>query len=105
MSNLKVLPAIGIALRNAQCWRDYALLALAYLLATLLSQARFMGDTVDYAADALRFNRHAWEFGHLWWVPLAWTVRSLAGVETKAGIVRILMVFNWIAGLACVMLP
>jgi hypothetical protein len=63
-----------------------------------------MGDTVDYAADALRFNRQAWEFGHLWWVPLAWAVRSLAGVETKTGVVRILMGFNWIAGLACVML-
>jgi hypothetical protein len=85
-------------------WRQYAALAALYAAATLLCRAWFMGDTVDYAVEALRFDRGGWEFGHLWWVPLGWAVRSLAGVEDIPGVVRIFLAVNWLAGLACVLL-
>ena len=37
-------------------WRQYAALAALYAAATLLCRAWFMGDTVDYAVEALRFD-------------------------------------------------
>src|SRR5262245_39252681 len=63
-----------------------------------------MGDTVDYAVEALRFDRGGWEFGHLWWVPLGWAARSLAGVGDRPGVVRIFLAANRLSGLACVLL-
>jgi hypothetical protein len=85
-------------------WRSYAILSLAYALVTLCCRAQFMGDTVDYADAVFRFSRDHWEFGHLLWVPLGWLVRTLAGIDDRAGVVRIFLAVNWMAGLACVLL-
>lgn len=85
-------------------WRAWAILSGLYLAVTLLCRARFMGDTVDYVAEVLVFDRQGWEFGHLWWVPLGWAVQASLGLQSKAGIVWVFLTINWLSGLASLLL-
>jgi hypothetical protein len=95
----------------ARLLRPAALLVLVYLAVTLLTVARFQGDTVDYVAEVFSFDRGAWDFGHLWWVPSGWLLSGGGELRLVAddpdGRISVALVFlaiNWLAGLACVLL-
>ena len=82
-----------------------------YLLVTVFTSARFMGDTIDYARSIVWYDRNRyyefWEFGHLLWRPLGWVlVRTsfpltslIVGKDPQANTTVILLVINWLAGL------
>lgn len=101
---------------------------VAYALATWLTNARIMGDTLYYVDSILRVrtggqkfsfweplgNYSFYEFGHLLWRPFGYLVVALyelltgsGGASTAAdGRVRVTLVLvavNWVAGLACVL--
>jgi hypothetical protein len=102
---------------------------IAYALATWLTNARIMGDTVYYVDSILRVraggqkfsyweplgNYSFFEFGHLLWRPFGYLVavlcEPLAGVfggaaatDGRARVTLVLVGINWLAGLACVLL-
>ena len=98
----------------------FGLVVIVYLLATILTDAYFMGDTLYYV-DAVLLHIHGgnyqipesgpnylfWEFGHLLWRPLGWLVWPLfrpftklfVGDDERSGLILTLMALNWIAGL------
>jgi hypothetical protein len=98
--------------QSRPAWPFFVVLAGLYLLVVLLTRARFLGDTVDYTIEVHQFNRHAWDFGHLWWVPLGWLLtHAILLLSSASGSADIgttsLLVFlglNILAGLACVLL-
>ena len=59
--------------------RRYTAVALAYVLATALTDAAFMGDTPGYTRAILTYEHGGayiwdnpfWEFGHLLWLDLS----------------------------------
>ncbi|HLL17025.1 MAG TPA: hypothetical protein VK388_18335 [Pyrinomonadaceae bacterium] len=90
---------------------------VAYVFATLLTDARFMADTSDYVDSIVARERgvyyNFWEFGHLIWRPLGWLLWQAAepvarlfdaGADTRAGVTWLLVALNWVAGLLCVLL-
>lgn len=101
-------------------------LVLLYIAATWLTAATYMGDTLYYADSVLgmasgRIAPSAWEprgnysffeFGHLLWRPLGCLCYMLLGPLTRrffAGEPRneaifVLVLINWVAGLASVLL-
>ncbi|MCA1615403.1 MAG: hypothetical protein LC800_15135 [Acidobacteria bacterium] len=96
--------------------RTYAPVVAAFLLATWLTDAWFMGDTSVYAGAILNYERGLpptsefpfWEFGHLVWRPAGWlayrATRPLTALAVgdypTAQVTVALLVLNWIAGLA-----
>lgn len=96
-------------------WRHfletYGPLIVAYLLATFLTRAYNMGDTLSYTDSiAARIEGrydYFWEFGHLLWRPLAWLVyritkpltRLFVGNEVRFQVTLVLMVLTWVWGL------
>lgn len=96
--------------------RSYAPVVAAFLLATWLTDAWFMGDTSVYAGAILNYDAGRpptsefpfWEFGHLVWRPAGWLayratrpLTALAvGDNPTAQVTLALMLLNWIAGLA-----
>jgi hypothetical protein len=100
--------------------RRDAVVALAYVLATALTDAAFMGDTPGYARAILAYEHGGayiwdnpfWEFGHLLWRPLGWLAfrasRPLTalfvGGDERLQVTLALMWLNWLAGLACVLM-
>lgn len=99
---------------------------IAYALATWLTNARIMGDTLYYVDSILRVhtggqkfsfweplgNYSFYEFGHLLWRPFGYLVVALhdllagSGGTAADGRVRVTLVLvavNWLAGLACVL--
>jgi hypothetical protein len=75
----------------------------AALGALLFTRARWMGDTVDYAQSALSFDRHAWDFGHLLWVPLGWLAHTLGRLNTT-GLAWTLILISTVSGVVSVLL-
>jgi hypothetical protein len=70
-----------------------------------------MGDTIDYVRLVLTFDRHGWDFGHLWWVPSGWLLSAggrllLPGTEgdPRTTVLVVLLAINWLCGLASVFL-
>jgi hypothetical protein len=102
---------------SASTWRERALtlapLVAVYLFVTWLTEPHFMADTVPYADAVLSGDRvRIWEFGHLLWRPLGAAARAtvfepllhaLAGADTRAGVVLVLVLTSWVAGLVCVL--
>jgi 4-amino-4-deoxy-L-arabinose transferase-like glycosyltransferase len=93
-------------------WTGVLCLAVLYLAVTLLTRARFMGDTVEYVSEAGRFDGSDWDFGHLWWQPLGWALGHAAGPvlatfghdDPGSRVLLVFLAVNWLAGLACVLL-
>ena len=81
-----------------------------YLVATSMTRAPWIGDTVGYARaiEQARFD----DFGHFLWLPLGWLAsRALGpfaefavGSNERLKIVWTLMLINWLAGLAVVLM-
>ena len=100
--------------------RRYTAVALAYVLATALTDAAFMGDTPGYTRAILTYEHGGayiwdnpfWEFGHLLWRPLGWLafhslrplVALFVGGDERLQVTLALMWLNWLAGLVCVLL-
>jgi hypothetical protein len=86
-----------------------------YSLIMSATTARGMADTIDYASSiegALRgAGREFWEFGHLLWRPLGYLsyrfahplIQRLFGLDSREGIIAVLLAWNWLAGLAGVL--
>lgn len=100
---------------RASRWpRRYGLVVAAYLIATWLTGAAFMGDTDDYVDSAVaRFNGtdyRFWEFGHLFWRPLGWLVTRLwlpvtsrfVGSDLRLNVTLTFIIINFLAGLLAV---
>ncbi|HEV2801807.1 MAG TPA: hypothetical protein VGW12_15130 [Pyrinomonadaceae bacterium] len=106
-------------------WRHIALPVVAYVLATWLTDAFYMGDTSFYGAMVANVaagrdyqlweatgNYSLWEFGHLLWRPLGVAafplLRPLArvsiGADLNPAAVYAMVALNWIAGLASAVL-
>jgi general stress protein CsbA len=87
---------------------------VAYVVVTWLTKPWLMGDTVDYG-DSVWAYEHGrqlsfWEFGHLFWRPLAWVIyrlfkplSSLVYADEKSSIILTLIGINWVAGLVCLL--
>ena len=96
--------------------RENSLVIVVYLLATWFTNPWLMGDTVDYADSVLAYEHgrvlQFWEFGHLFWRPLAWVLyrifnsltSALFGPDERAKVTFTLIGINWVAGLACLFL-
>jgi hypothetical protein len=95
--------------------RDYALVGAAYVVATWLTNAWFMGDTSVYADAIVAHDAGRGgiplnpflEFGHLLWRPTGWLAYRLTrpltalfmGHDARAQVTLTLMALNWLAGL------
>src|ERR1700722_9639465 len=87
-----------------------------YVVVAQLTGAFFMADTVDYGTDVYhRFYappRTFWDIGQLLWRPLGWVLfrifaPAIARFTTPdpwTDVIRMLMIVNCLAGLACVLL-
>ncbi|HKY05481.1 MAG TPA: hypothetical protein VJQ56_11355, partial [Blastocatellia bacterium] len=75
------------------------------------TNAYFMADTVDYIESVLTGSEF-WEFGHLFWRPLGRVTfllfepvtSRMVGADPETNVLVIFMAYNWIAGLASVLL-
>ncbi len=86
-----------------------------YVLATLLTDAHFMGDTADYVDSIVAYESGRdywfWEFGHVLWRPLGWAVMVICrpltsiiiGADVRANALVVVLAINWIAGLVSVL--
>ncbi len=93
---------------------QYGVVLALYVLATLFTDAHYMGDTVHYTADILQYphKREFWDFGHVLWRPTGWLLSTLlsplthiaAATDARTNIVYTLMTVSWLAGLTCVIL-
>jgi hypothetical protein len=102
----------GLALaRRATPARQYGSIGLVYVIATLLTSAHFMADTVDYVESVLK-SVEFWEFGHLFWRPVGWLLyqvsepftRDIVGPDPVANVALVFVALNWIAGLTSALL-
>jgi len=78
-----------------------------YIVATMLTDAFFMADTLDYVNSIESYLRadysNFWEFGHLFWRPLGLILFKLvhplsadfAGPDQQANIYWTLLALNW----------
>src|SRR5262245_49633134 len=84
---------------------NYGPVLIVYILATTLTGAYFMGDTVDYV-DSIITGSQFWEFGHLLWRPIGQVLfqllepvaRSITKGGDRVNIAFIFVAVNWIAG-------
>ena len=98
-----------------QWLRQSGLVILAYLLATLFTNAHFAGDTGDYVESIVAYNRgqyyEFWEFGHVLWRPLGWLlmrtaeplISRVSAGDLKASTTLVLSTISWLAGLVSVL--
>ncbi len=99
------------AARATGRFADLGFMAVVYLVATSVTNAHFMADTVDYVESVLTGSEF-WEFGHLFWRPLGWILfqvsepvtSRIVGADTETNVLVTLMALNWVAGLASVLL-
>jgi len=99
---------------------------VAYILATWLTGARIMGDTLYYVDSILRVreggqsfsfweplgNYSFFEFGHLLWRPAGYLIYALCeplahyfgGADGRVRVTLVLVWVNWLAGVSCVLL-
>jgi hypothetical protein len=83
---------------------------IIYLLAILLTDAYFMGDTDLYAQNIITGGRRLWEPGHLLWRPLGlflWYVFGpvtslVVGMDPHTNVILVLRAINLLAGLLAV---
>jgi general stress protein CsbA len=100
--------------RRQKWLKQYAPVLALYCVATLLTDAYFMGDTLRYV-DSIEahFNGkyfNFWEFGHLFWRPLAYLCSRLfypltqvfVGSDLRLNVTLTLVALNWLAGVPCV---
>jgi hypothetical protein len=87
-------------------------LVIVYVLATLITDAYFMGDTWIYVNEIARagsLGATFWDFGHPLWRPIGWLVwqpvsRLAVRGEPHASVTLTLFALNWIAGLVGVLI-
>src|SRR6266540_2236324 len=93
--------------------RRYGPVVVLYVLATLFTNAYYMGDTRIYVKDILEASGYQfWDFGHILWRPLGWLLdlmfrpltRVIGGDDAQADVALILMAVSWISGLGSVLL-
>ena len=96
--------------------RQYALVVATYLLATAVTDADFMGDTIDYVTSILAIregrNYFFWEFAHVLWRPFGWLFSLLVtplthlimGDNEYANVTFQLLIVSWLLGLLMVFL-
>ncbi len=87
---------------------------VVFVLATLITDAHFQGDTADYVdsivARAAGRDYWFWEFGHVLWRPFGWLVmvvfrpllNPLVGSDVRTQALHSVLAINWIAGLVSV---
>ncbi|HZG52838.1 MAG TPA: hypothetical protein VEZ40_11950 [Pyrinomonadaceae bacterium] len=93
-------------------WKRYAPALGLYCVAALLTDAYFMGDTLRYV-DSIEAHLKGqylnfWEFGHLFWRPLAYLCSRLfyplthlfVGSDIRLNVALTLVALNWLAGAA-----
>lgn len=101
-------------------WKDrlrrYGPVLATYLVVTWITDADFMGDTIDYVRSIVLMhqgeNRFFWEFAHLLWRPLGWVfslfatplTRLIVGDHEYANVTLQLLIVSWFAGLLMVFL-
>src|SRR3989454_535531 len=98
----------AVLVRWSAWFRRYSLVLVAYLGATWVTDAHFMGDTVGYA-EAILASR-LWEFGHVLWYPLGWSLsqlfmpasRFMVAADARTNVIMTLMTISWLAGLLSV---
>lgn len=103
--------------RRAKDWlRQYGLVVAVYILATLFTDADFMGDTIDYVASIIAIregtNYFFWEFAHVLWRPFGWLfswlvtplTRLIVGDNEYANVTLQLLIVSWLLGLLMVFL-
>jgi len=88
----------------------------AYAILAWLTRAYFMADTVDYVAAVYLHDRGVnylfWDFRHLFWRPLGWTLlhllgpwmSSFTGGEPRIAVLYIFLALDYLSGLASVFL-
>ena len=96
--------------------RRYGGIAAVYVLATGLTTAEFMGDSIDYVASIVAMQQGRdyffWEFAHLLWRPFGWVVcavftpltSSVVGANPSANVTYQLLAISWLSGLLAVVL-
>jgi hypothetical protein len=96
-------------------FRETGLILFLYLLATVLTSAYLMGDTVDYSESIVAHVKGLdflfWEFGHLLWRPLGFLlfrvssqiIRLFVGSDAQAGATIVLIGLSWLSGLVSVL--
>ncbi|MBL8187203.1 MAG: hypothetical protein JNK38_04305 [Acidobacteria bacterium] len=101
----------GEQVNRLAVWRIYGYATSIYLLATLATDAFFMGDANDYVESILAYrqghNLYFWEFGHLLWRPFGWFMAELlhpvtsrfVGSFPRANVMLTLVWINLAAGL------
>ena len=93
---------------TARFFNKYGLVVGVYIIATLVTTAYRMKDTVEYA-EAIQLAQFK-DFGHFLWFPLGYfffkilmpLARLIEGFEPLKNIVLSLIIINWIAGLLSV---
>ncbi len=88
---------------------QWAILVVAYILVTWLTDAYFMGDTWIYVNDVVKaqtLGETFWDFGHPLWRPLGWLVAKITspvshalGLDAATNVTMALLAINWVAGL------
>ncbi|MEN3329569.1 MAG: hypothetical protein V7638_4376 [Acidobacteriota bacterium] len=85
-----------------------------FVLATLITDAHFQGDTADYVdsivAHAAGRDYWFWEFGHVLWRPFGWLVmvilrpllNPLVGTDVRIQALHSVLAINWVAGFVTV---
>ena len=94
-------------------WHCLPVLAV-FVLATLITDAHFQGDTADYVdsivAHAAGRDYWFWEFGHVLWRPFGWLVmvvfrpllNPLVGTDVRIQALHSVLAINWVAGVVTV---
>lgn len=87
---------------------------VVFLLATLITDAHFQGDTADYVDSIVAYaggrDYWFWEFGHVLWRPFGWLVmvlfrpllNPLVGPDVRTQALHSVLAINWVAGLVSV---
>ncbi len=90
--------------------RGYGFALVAYVLATICTNAYFMGDTVYYV-DSM--DDEFWEFGHLFWRPAGWLLSRAFGSlitlltgaqEARDHATYTFLAIGWLSGLLSALL-
>ncbi|HEY1266904.1 MAG TPA: hypothetical protein VGH16_06580 [Candidatus Binatia bacterium] len=86
--------------------RSYGRIAALYIAATFFTGAISMGDT-DHYAEFIRTSQ-VWDFGHLLWIVLAWsvsrTLQPFTSFTPLNNAIFTMMTLSWLAGLLSVLL-
>lgn len=70
----------------------YFSVALVYLIAIVLTDGHYWGDSADYVDSVISYEQgdyyHFWDFGHLFWRPLGWAIWSIFVDQTNEELLR-----------------